>query len=82
MPDPRQITIRHPSPELSRRLKALAEVSGESLNTTILRLLEDALGVEARRERLMSWATWSETDAAEFDEALRQQRVVDDELWR
>ncbi len=79
---PKQITIRHPSPELARRLKALAEVSGESLNATILRLLEDALGVEARRERLMSWATWSDADAAEFDEALSAQRVVDDELWR
>jgi hypothetical protein len=82
MTEPRQITIRHPSPELARRLKALAEVSGESVNTTILRLLEDALGVEARRDRLLSWATWTDDDAAEFDRALAAQRVVDDELWR
>lgn len=79
---PRQITIRHPSDELARRLRALADARGESLNSTILRLLEGALGVEERRERLMRWATWTDADASEFDEALRKQRVVDAELWR
>jgi hypothetical protein len=82
MTAPRQITIRHPSHELARRLKALAEARGESLNSTVLRLLEEALGVQERRERLLRWATWTDADASEFDAALRAQRVVDAELWR
>lgn len=82
MPGPRQITVRHPSAELARRLKALAEASGRSLNATILGLLEDALGVAERRERLLRWATWTDDDCAAFDEALRAQRTVDDDLWR
>jgi hypothetical protein len=82
MSEPKQITLRHPSPELARRLKALAEARGESLNSTVLRLLEEVLGVEERRERLLRWATWMEEDASEFDEALRAQRVVDADLWR
>lgn len=82
MSDIRQITIRHPSPELTRRLKALAGARGESLNATILRLLGEAVGIEERRERLQRWATWTESDAAEFDEALRAQRVVDAAIWR
>jgi hypothetical protein len=82
MSEPKQITLRHPSPELARRLKALAEARGESLNSTVLRLLEEVLGVEERRERLLRWATWTEEDASEFDEALRAQRVVDADLWR
>ncbi len=82
MTEPKQITLRHPSPELARRLKTLAEARGRSLNSTILQLLEEAVGVEARRERLARWATWSEDDAAEFDSALRAQREVDVELWR
>lgn len=82
MKEPKQITLRHPSAELARRLKTLAEARGQSLNSTILQLLEEALGVEARRERLMRWATWNEEDAAEFDAALRAQREVDVELWR
>lgn len=79
---PAQITIRNPTPELAQRLKSIAEARGESLNTTILRLLSDAVGFEERRERLRRWATWTEQDAAEFDEALRAQRVVDESLWR
>ena len=77
----RQITIRHTSPELARRLKALAEAQGKSLNATILGLLEAAVGVEQRRDRLEHWATWTEEDAAEFDAVLCTQRVVDPELW-
>ena len=79
---PRQITIRNPSKQLARRLKALAEERGESLNSTILRLLEDAIGIDARREWLRQWATWTDEDAAEFDDALNAQRVVDADLWR
>ncbi|MEX2555723.1 MAG: Arc family DNA-binding protein [Actinomycetota bacterium] len=82
MSEPRQITLRHPAPELARRLKTLAEARGQSLNSTILQLLEEAVGVESRRERLMRWATWNEGDAAEFDAALRAQREIDVELWR
>lgn len=81
MPVP-QITIRNPTPELTRRLKAVAQARGESLNSTILRLLAEAVGFEERHERLQRWATWTERDAAEFDEALQAQRVVDDRLWR
>ena len=79
---PRQITIRNPSPELARRLKAVAEANGESLNATILRLLAEAVGSEERRERLQRWATWTQGDADEFDRALRDQRVIDDQLGR
>ncbi len=82
MNEVKQITVRHPSPELTRRLKTLAEARGKSLNTTILEVLEEALGVASRRERLRRWATWSEDDAAEFDAALRSQREVDAQLWR
>ena len=63
-------------------MKALSEARGESLNTTILRVLEEALGVEERRLRLEQAATWTEDDATEFEDALRAQRVVDAELWR
>lgn len=80
--DVKQITIRHPAPELTRRLKAVAQARGESLNAAILRLLSEAVGLQERRQRLERWATWTEHDAQEFDEALSRQRVVDDRLWR
>ena len=81
MTSPRQLTVRDPSPELTRRLKAIAELRGESLNKTILRLLSDAVGVNERRERLLRYATWTERDYEEFEAAQSLQRVVDEELW-
>ena len=81
MTTPKQITIRNPSPDLARRIKAIAEAEGESMNTTILRLLERAVGLDARRERLERYATWTEDDLAEFEETLDAQRQVDPEMW-
>jgi len=81
-PTPKQITLRNPSPALTRRLRALSKTSGESLNTTILRVLEGALGVDARRERLRREADWTAADLADFDDALAAQRTVDEALWR
>jgi len=83
MADSTHITIRNVSPELARRLKARAKAAGTSVNATVLALLEHELGVGERRKRLEErYGTWTEDDFREFDEALRAQRTVDDELWR
>jgi hypothetical protein len=78
---PRQITLRNPSPELTAKLKQLAEQAGESMNTVALRLLEQAAGIEQRRERFERFATFTEEEAAELDEAVAEQRRIDPELW-
>ncbi len=79
---PKQLTIRGVSDELGRRLSRLSRERGESVNATALAILEDAVGVDARRRRLERYATWSAADLAEFDRALADQRVIDDELWQ
>lgn len=78
----RQLTIRGVSEELNRRLVKLGKSRGDSLNTTALRLLEEAVGIDARRERLSRYMTWTETDRAEFDDALKSQRGIDRDLWQ
>ena len=77
----RQITLRHPSPELTKRLKAIATARGQSLNTTILHLLQEAVGIDERRERLQRYATWNEADFEEFEAAQTLQRSIDKDLW-
>ncbi len=77
----RQITVRHDSPELEQRLRALAAARSESVNATILHILREALGVDERLASLSRYVTWSEADAAEFDAALREQRVIDEGAW-
>ena len=77
-----QITLRNVDPELSRRLRAVSAERGESLNSTVLRLLKDAVGLDARRDRLRRYVTWTADDLSEFTNALRAQRVVDERYWQ
>ena len=77
-----QLTVRNVDPELSRRLRAVSAECRESLNSTVLRLLRNAVGMDARRDRLRRYVTWTPEDLAEFEQALRAQRVVDERDWR
>lgn len=77
-----QLTIRGVPDETARRLKRLSREREQSINATVLEILEGALGTTERRWRLERYATWTPDDRAEFDEALRAQRTIDDELWR
>lgn len=77
-----QLTIRGVPPETARRLKLLSREREKSVNATVLEILERALGTDERRRRLERYATWTPADRAEFDETLRAQRTIDDELWR
>ncbi len=76
-----QLTLRNVDPDLSRRLRAISEERGESLNRTVLQLLRDAVGLNERRERLRRYATWNDEDLREFTTALGAQRVVDGRYW-
>ena len=73
-----QIILRNVDPELLQRLRAISAERGESLNSTVLRLLKDAVGLDARRDRLRRYITWTTDDLAEFTDALRAQRIVDE----
>ena len=75
-----RIAVRNVDPELSRQLRAISAERGESLNTTVLRLLRDAAGLDARRERLRRYVGWTTDDLDEFTAALRAQRIVDHTL--
>ena len=77
-----QLTVRNVDPELSRQLRAISTERGESLNATVLRLLRDAVGLDARRERLRRYVGWTADDLGEFTAALRAQRVVDEHYWK
>ncbi len=78
----RQMTIRGVPEEVSRRLAKMSRERGESVNTTVVRILEEAAGIDGRRDRLMRYVTWTDVDLAEFEQALAAQRVIDADLWR
>lgn len=78
----KQLTIRGVSDEVGERLESLSRARGQSVNATVLEILEGAVGVNERRSRLARYATWTSEDLTEFNEALTAQRTLDDPLWR
>ncbi|MEO8845126.1 MAG: hypothetical protein ABI704_26340 [Kofleriaceae bacterium] len=77
----KQITLRNVPTELATRLANLAATRGQSLNSTVLVLLERATGIDGRRERLARYTTWTHQDVRDFEEALHAQRTIDRSLW-
>lgn len=79
---PRQLTIRNVPDDVARRLERMSRERDESLNSTVVHILTETVGGDARRARLERYATWTTEDVAAFDEALGPQRVIDADLWR
>lgn len=77
----RQLTVRGVEDEVGRRLERLSRERGQSVNATLVQIIEAAVGVDARRERLRKHATWSDADLEAFEQSLAAQRGLDDELW-
>jgi plasmid stability protein len=78
----KQLTIRGVPDEVGQRLEKLSRAKGQSVNATVLDILEAAVGVNERRRRLMRYVTWIQEDLEELNAALAAQRTIDDPLWR
>ena len=76
------MTIRGLSEEVAGKLLRLSQERGRSVNATVLEILDQAVGTDARRERLARYATWTSEDLAQFEDAAAGQRETDDLLWR
>ncbi len=81
------ITLRNIPREIQDAIERRAREEGLSFNRTVLRMLEESLGLHGDRPRVVHHdldhlaGTWSREEAAEFDAALSEQRQVDPELW-
>jgi hypothetical protein len=80
------ITLRNIPAKLQEIIRKRAGADGLSLNKTILRMLEEAVGQRPTVRKLHDdldhlAGTWSEAEAAAFEAALIEQRAVDPELW-
>ena len=83
--DPLQTTIRGIPKDLEHALRERARKSGESLNSTVIRLLREAVGVNSpykKRDLSALAGTWSPEEADVFDRRVRQFEQIDEETWR
>lgn len=79
---PKQLTIRGVPREVALRLESISRARRQSVNATVLQILQDAVGTQQRKQRLEKYATWTYEDLAEFQKILSDQRRIDDDLWR
>ena len=81
------ITLRNIPREVRDAIERRAREEGLSFNRTVLRMLEESLGLRSERPRVPHQdldhlaGTWSSEEADEFDAALSEQRRVDPGLW-
>ncbi len=81
------ITLRNIPQDIQQAIRNRANDEGLSLNKTVLRMLEEALGLnpeskEVHHRDLDHLAgTWSQEEADEFDVALAEQRQLAPEPW-
>ena len=84
------ITLRNLPPGLASAIEKEATRTGASLNATVLRLLQNAIGEESmpgqgneKKRDLSSFAgTWTKEEADEFDAFLVDHRRIDPDDWR
>lgn len=81
------ITLRNIPPELARVIQHRAHEQRSSINRTVIRILEEALGVMKKKEKAeyhdLDWlaGAWSKERAEEFEKSLAEQRQIEPELW-
>jgi hypothetical protein len=82
------VTVRNLPPGVARAVKEKARKEKLSLNKAIVRLLEEATGVEKTRKKVVHhdldrfFGTWTKEEADAFDEAMREHRQIDPEMWK
>jgi hypothetical protein len=82
------ITVRNLPPEVAKAVKEKARKEKLSLNKAVVRLLEEATGAEKAKKKAIHhdldrfFGTWTKEEADAFDEAMREHRQIDPEMWK
>jgi hypothetical protein len=81
------MTLRGIDETISGALKEKARREDTSVNSVMLRILKEGLGLEKKKRNVVYddldhlAGTWSAEDAAEFEKATAVFEKVDDEMW-
>jgi hypothetical protein len=81
------ITVRNLPPAVAKAVRLKAKRERLSLSQAVVKLLESATAEAQPKEPTVHhdldrfFGTWTKEEADEFDEALREQRRIDPEMW-
>ena len=82
------ITVRNLPPEVAKAVREKARKEKLSLNKAVVRLLEEAMGADKGKEKVVHhdldrfFGTWTKEEADAFDDATRDHRKIDPEMWK
>ncbi len=83
------ITLRNIPPEVEKVICEKARESAQSLNRTVIHLLEETIGGRrSKKTRPLHHdldalvGRWSADEYSAFKRSLGRQRVIDEELWK
>ncbi|MDD5284802.1 MAG: hypothetical protein PHD54_03000 [Desulfuromonadaceae bacterium] len=82
------MTLRGIDDTISGALKEKARREDTSVNTVMLRILKEGLGIEKKKRNVVYddldhlAGTWSAADAAEFEQATAVFEKVDEDMWK
>ena len=71
----KRMTIRGVPDEVASKIRRLSRERGSSVNATVLEILHHAVDVDARREILARYATWTAQELAQVKADVAAQRV-------
>ena len=84
----KSITIHGMDDQLSKKIHEKAKSQGLSLNKTIKRILEQALGIatqgtkDHRDDFIDFLSVWSEEDFKAFESSIQDMKRIDPEDWK
>ena len=82
------MTLRGIDDRIAGALKDRARKENASVNTVMLKILKESLGLEKKKRSALYddldhlAGTWSEQDAAEFERATAVFETVDADMWK
>lgn len=79
-----QYTVRNIPPKVDKALRNRAKKQGKSFNQTVVDALKKAVGVDKDTKEYhdLDWFIGSGGISPEAEAAFKEQRVIDEELWR
>ena len=82
------ITVRNLPPKVAKAIREKARKERLSLNKAVIKLLEEATGATQDTRRVLHhdldrfFGSWTKEEADAFDQALREQRQIEPEMWK
>ena len=82
------ITIRGIDNEIAKALKERAKKEGASINSIVLRIVMESLGLKKKRRTVIYTdldhlaGTWDKKDYAEFQRKVADFETIDKNIWK